>query len=290
MDLVKVAFDLAAFASIMILVVSGLAVIASLMGIFNMAHGEFVLLGAYTVFVAKGNGWPAWAGMLIAPFVVAAIGLLIELTIVRRLYRAPVTAMLATFGVGLAIREVIRVLLAGKYYEIPEPLPQIVEFAGGTFSLWRALIIVITFLLMVISVCVIRYTRFGLQIRASLENANLAQASGLSTQRLYSITFAIGAGLAGLAGALMVPLYSLSADLGLQFLVQAFLSVMLGGIGTFEGPISGAALMGALTPGIQWLREYTGAAYWISPVTAEVTLYVLLLTAVKIYPQGLFKR
>ncbi len=290
MELVKFLFDLTAFASIMILVVSGLAVIASLMGIFNMAHGEFVLLGAYVVFLCQMSGVPTWLGMVMAPFIVALVGLVIERTVIRRLYGAPITAMLATFAIGLTLREAVRFAIAGKYYEIAPPLPGVFSLGGVDFSIWRALIIGVTVCVMALSIYIIRFTRFGLQIRGSLENAALARASGLSTDRLYCWTFAIGAGLAGFAGALMVPLFSLSADLGLQFLVQAFLAVMLGGVGTFEGPVFGGALMGSLIPGVQWAREYLGIADFISPVAGEVFIYVLILLTVKMRPQGILRR
>ncbi len=133
-------------------------------------------------------------------------------------------------------------------------------------------------------------TSYGLQVRGALENPNLARASGVSTTRLYATTFAFGAALAGLAGALMVPLFSLSADLGVRFLVQAFLSVMLGGVGTFEGPILGAAMIGAMVPGFQWLREIPGVATSISPVFAEVLVFVVALTIVKFRPSGLISK
>jgi branched-chain amino acid transport system permease protein len=133
-------------------------------------------------------------------------------------------------------------------------------------------------------------TSFGLQVRGALENPMLARASGVSTKRLYAFTFAFGAGLAGLAGSLMVPLFSFSADLGVRFLVQAFLSVMLGGVGTFEGPLLGSALIGAMIPGFQWLREIPGVGEAISPVFAEVLVFVVALTIVKLRPQGLISQ
>src|SRR5690606_26221940 len=110
---VKLAFDILAFSSIMVLVVAGLAVIASLMGIFNLGHGEFVLLGAYTVYLFGTLGLPEWAGMLVAPLVVAVIGIGIEIAVIRRLYATPIIAMLATYAIGLIIREIIRGLIGG---------------------------------------------------------------------------------------------------------------------------------------------------------------------------------
>jgi branched-chain amino acid transport system permease protein len=105
---IKLAFDLLAFVSVMVLIVMGLGVIASMMGIFNFAHGEFVMLGAYTVFVMQDAGAPSWAGIIAAPFVLAGLGLLLERLVIRRWYTTPIIAMLGTFAVGLVIREVVR--------------------------------------------------------------------------------------------------------------------------------------------------------------------------------------
>lgn len=286
-DTIKLIFDVAAFASIMVLVVSGLAVIASLMGIFNLGHGEFVLLGAYTVFLFREWGLPIWLGMMVAPFVVGAFGAGIERTVIRRLYAQPVIAMLATYAIGLIIREIVRGLIGGQYYAIEEPIPGAFQVGGINFSIWRTVIICATITVMIAAWFFLTRSRTGLQIRGALENASLARASGVSTTRLYSLTFALGAALAGLAGALMVPLFSLSADLGVRFLVQAFLSVMLGGIGTFEGPLLGAAMIGAMVPGFQWLREIPGVGDAVSPVVAEVLVFVTALVIVKFWPNGL---
>ena len=287
---VKLLFDILAFSSIMVLVVLGLAVIASMMGIFNLGHGEFVLMGAYTVFVFRELGLPEWTGMIVAPFVVAALGAAIEVTFIRRLYASPVIAMLSTFAIGLIIREIVRVLIGGQYYAIDEPIPGSIALFGVDVSAWRAIIIVLTVLMMIGCFVFLTRTAFGLQIRGALENPMLARASGVSTTRIYAFTFAFGAALAGLAGALMVPLFSLSADLGVRFLVQAFLSVMLGGVGTFEGPILGSAVIGAMVPGFQWLREIPVFGIMvgdlIQPIVAEVLVFVVALVIVKFRPDG----
>lgn len=287
---VKLVFDILAFSSIMVLVVAGLAVIASLMGIFNLGHGEFVLLGAYTVYVFRELGLPEWMGILMAPFFLAALGLVIEALVIRRLYVAPIIAMLATYAIGLIIREIVRGLIGGQYYAIDEPISGAFEIGGVSLPIWRAVIIVVTATVMIACYLFLTRTTFGLQIRGSLENPALARASGVSTTKLYAFTFAFGAALAGLAGAMMVPLFSLSADLGVRFLVQAFLSVMLGGVGTFEGPVVGSAILGAMVPGFQWLREIPFIVDYVSPVFAEVLVFVTALTIVKLRPQGLISQ
>lgn len=284
---IKLVFDIAAFASIMVLVVSGLAIIASLMGIFNLGHGEFVLLGAYTVYLFQAWGLPIFLGMLLAPLVVGIFGLLVERVFIRRLYAQPIIAMLATYAIGLIVRELVRGLIGGQYYAVEAPFSGSFQIGSISFSIWRTIIILLTVTIMLGAWQFLARSRTGLQIRGALENAPLAAASGVSTTYLYSLTFAVGAAFAGLAGALMVPLFSLSADLGVRFLVQAFLSVMLGGVGTFEGPLLGAALIGAMVPGFQWLREIPGVSALLSPVFAEVLVFITALLVVKFRPNGL---
>jgi branched-chain amino acid transport system permease protein len=286
-ELITFAFNVAAFAAIMVLVVSGLAVIASLMGIFNLGHGEFVLLGAYTVYLFREWGLPIWAGMMTAPLVVGLFGAAVERGVIRRLYAQPVVAMLATYAIGLIIREIVRGLIGGQFYAIAAPFEGVVTIGGASLSLWRLTVIGATAAVMLGSWLLLTRTPLGLQMRGALENPALARASGVSTTRLYALSFAFGAALAGLAGALMVPLFSLSADLGVRFLVQAFLSVMLGGVGTFEGPLVGAALIGAMVPGFQWFREFPMVSGLVNPVVAEVLVFVTALTIVKFRPNGL---
>ena len=276
----NLAFDLLAFTSIMVLVVMGLGVIASMMGVFNFAHGEFLLLGAYTVWRAQEAGLPVWLGMLAAPFVVALVGFVLEQTIVRRFYAAPVVGMLGTYAIGLVLRELVRGLTGGQFHSVQEPISGAFVIGGLAFPAWRFVIIGVMLTVVGASWFLLARTTLGLQVRAALENPELARASGMSTRRLYAMTFAFGAGLAGLAGALVVPLFSLFADLGLRFLVQGFLSVMLGGLGSFEGPVVGAAAVGLLSAGLPWV---------VPPVLADVLVFVIALVAIKLRPQGLIQ-
>jgi len=124
-------------------------------------------------------------------------------------------------------------------------------------------------------------TRFGLQVRATLENPALARASGISTDKIYAATFSFGAALAGLAGGLMVPIYSLNADMGGPFLIKSFLAVMLGGAGGFEGSMAGAAFVGASSAALPWV---------IKPVVADVLVFVIAIAIVKFRPEGLLSR
>lgn len=278
---VKLAFDILAFMSVMVLIVLGLGVIASMMGIFNFAHGEFVLLGAYTVYLVHEAGAPAWAGMVAAPLVLAAVGLVLERLVIRRWYGTPIIAMLGTFAIGLVVRESVRGLLGGHYKSIDEPISGAFTLGRIEFSWWRSIIILTTLVVIGASWLLLTRTDIGLRIRGALENPMLARTCGISTARLYALTFAFGASLAGLAGALIVPLYQLSADIGTRFLVQSFLSVMLGGVGTFTGPILGASAVGAMAAGLPWV---------VIPVLADPLVFVIALAIVRFRPQGLISQ
>jgi len=271
-------FEVLSFGAIIVLVVLGLGIIASMMGIFNFAHGEFVLLGAYTTYLVYSFGLPVWLGMLAAPLVVAAIGFVVERLVIRRFYAAPVAAMLGTYALGLVIREGVRGLIGGLYISVPEPIAGSLTVAGVQLSRWRLAIIVITTVVMLTSYLLLTRTSFGLRVRAALENPSLARASGISTTTLYAATFTFGAALAGLAGALVVPVFSLFADLGIRFLILGFLAIMLGGIGTFEGPVAGAAVVGVLSAALPWA---------VAPVLADVLVFVIAIVFVKIRPTGL---
>jgi branched-chain amino acid transport system permease protein len=216
--------------------------------------------------------------MVAAPFVVGALGFVLERLIVRRFYAAPIVAMLGTYALGLIIREIVRGLIGGLYISVPEPIGGSVALGNMHFSTWRLVIIVITALVMVASYLLLSRTSFGLRVRASLENPALARASGISTNAIYGATFAFGAALAGLAGALIVPVFSLFADLGLRFLIQGFVAVMVGGIGSFAGPVAGAAVIGTLSAALPWV---------IQPVIADVLVFVLAIIFIKFRPQGL---
>lgn len=278
MSVVPFFFDVLAYSAIFVLIVLGLGVIASMMGIFNFAHGEFALLGAYTVYIFQKNGIPTWAGMIAAPFVVAFIGLVLERLAIRRFYATPIVAMLGTYAIALALRETVRAALGGRFYNVDAPLAGSLVMGELSISKWRTAVIIITILVMIGSYLLLTKTKLGLQIRAALENPNLARASGISVKRVYAATFAFGSALAGLAGALMVPMYSLSADMGVPFLIKSFLAVMLGGMGSFEGSIAGAALVGATSAALPWA---------IKPVVADLLVFVIAIIIVKFRPEGL---
>src|SRR2546430_7089486 len=140
------AFEILSFGAIIVLVVLGLGIIASMMGIFNFAQGEFVLLGAYITYLAFSRGVPIWAGMVAAPFIVGGLGFVLEALIIRRFYAAPIVAMLGTYALGLIIRESVRGLIGGFYLTVPEPIGGSIDLGAMHISAWRFTIIIIALL------------------------------------------------------------------------------------------------------------------------------------------------
>ena len=277
----QVFFSILSWTSVMVLVVLGLGVIASMIGIFNFAHGDFMLLGGYTLYLFSVWGFPLWFGIVAAPIVVGIVGVILERTVIHRFYAAPIAAMLGTYALGVVIRETVRGLIDGMYLRVPARMQGLVVVGDISIAEWRIAVLVISLLVLLGSYLLVNRTNFGLRVRASLENPELARASGISTSQIYAVTFGFGAALAGLAGALMAPLLMFSADMGLKFLIQGFLAVMLGGIGTFEGPALGGAIIGAMASGLP---------YALNPILADVLVFVIAIVLVKFKPMGLVSK
>lgn len=278
MNSISFLFDVVSYTAIFLLIVLGLGVIASMMGIFNFAHGELLLLGAFVMYQVQIHGAPVWTGIVVAPVIVGFVGLVLERTVVRYFYASPVAAMLATYAIGMILREIVRLLLGGQFYSVAAPLEGSLQIGSVSVSAWRAALVLIAGI--VLGLCYLGFARteLGLKVRASLENPSLARSSGISTSKMYAGTFGFGAALAGLSGALIVPIYPLNADLGVAFLIKSFLAVMLGGMGSLEGSLVGAALVGSTNAALPWA---------INPVVADMLVFLIAIAIVKYRPNGL---
>lgn len=270
--------DIVSFASILILLVLGMAVIVSMMGVFNLAHGELVLLGAVTVYLVYTASGSVWLGVAGAPLVVGAFGVVMEWGLIRRLYGRPMIAILATWSLGIAIRGLVSNFLGSTAQSVPYPLTGTLTLGVVNLHYWRGFIILVTCLLVVGLYLLLDRTRVGALVRATLENPDLAQLAGVRTPLVYTTTFGFGAALAGLAGALIVPLSSLYAELGANYLIQSFLSILVGGFGTFAGPVVGAGLVS----GIQGVSRYI-----VSPAIADLLVFGLVAVLMRFRPEGL---
>lgn len=280
-EVVRVIFDTLSVSSILVLLVLGMAVIVGMMRIFNLCQGELVLLGAVTAFLAYSWFGSVLLGILLAPVVVGAFGSVLERLVIRRFYANPAGALLATFAVGFVIREVVRAQMTSQGAPVPAPLPGSFDLLGASLPTWRLVIMVVTVAVVVVSYLALSRSPIGLRVRATLDNRELAEATGISTSRMYAGTYALGAGLAGFAGALIVPLLTLYPDIGLDNLVPMFIAVMVGGLGTFEGPLLGAVAIGTpagLMPAL------------IGPVFAQVVVILGAIVFMRLRPSGLVSR
>jgi branched-subunit amino acid ABC-type transport system permease component len=272
-------FLTASSTSVLVLLVLGMAVIVGMMRVINMAQGEFVLLGAVTAFVVHGLTGSTLLGMLAAPVVVGLIGAVLERTLIRRFYGNPAGALLLTFAIGFFIREVVRSQMQTQATTVPAPLPGYLTVGGANLEIWRLVIIVVTVVVVAGSWLALTRTSIGLKVRATLDNPELAAASGISINAMYTGTFAFGSALAGLAGGLIVPIQTLYPDLGLNSLTPMFISVFIGGLGSLFGPLLGGVLIG--------VPQY-GLSLVISVVLAQAVVLAAAIVFMRLRPLGLF--
>jgi len=275
---IRLIFDTLSVTSILVLLVLGMGVIVSMMGVFNLAHGEFVLLGAGCALLSERWFGSAVWGMVAAPVAVGAIGVVLERTVVRRFYGRQEASLLATFAIGLIIRELVRSRMTIQVVSVTPPIESTFTLFGAQLTWWRLILIVATPLLLAVCLVVLRRTSLGLTIRATLDNPALAESTGISTSRTYALTFGFGAALAGLAGALIVPVLGFFPDLGVRFVIRSFISVLLGGVGTFAGPVVGATATG-LPTGL--------LPNWMSGVWPEVLVICAAIVVVRFRRNGL---
>jgi len=263
--------------AILFLVSLGLVITFGLMGIINLAHGEFFMLGAYTVLVGTEVGVPLIVMLVVTPLVVGAFGVLIEGTVIRRLYTRPLDTLLATWGLSLVIRQVVTIVLGSQQRGTDALFSGTVTILGVDYPLYRIFIMGVAILVGVGFFWVIFRTDFGVKLRAVIRNRDMASALGVDSRRVDALTFAGGAGVAALAGAIVSPLGTVNPNMGLPWLIDSFLVVILGGDSAL-GPVVGAVFVGG--------AEST-LAFFIQPVTASMLVLVFAIVALRFRPQGL---
>jgi urea transport system permease protein len=263
---------------VLMLVSLGLAIVFGLMNVINMAHGEFLMLGAYSVLTLVEAGAPFFLALLVAPVIVAAIGLLAEELLVRRTYERLLDSILATWGLSLVLRQGIVLAYGPGSHAVPAPNLGSVMLFGSPYPVYRLVVMGLALAAIAGTVFILFRTRFGLAARAVLSNRPMAAALGIDTRRMDRITFTLGTGLAGLAGGAMAPLISVDPAAGLGYLVPGFLAVLVGGLGSLAGPLVGAAAVGGVD-------SFTSALS--SPVVAQVVVFAGAILVIRLFPRGL---
>jgi urea transport system permease protein len=277
--------------SVLLLAAVGLAITFGVMGVINMAHGEVMMLGAYTTFVIQEwirTSAPhlfdySLAFAIPAAFLVAgATGVLIERGIIRFLYGRPLETLLATWGVSLILQQAVRSVFGPSNREVGNPawMSGAVEVAGGlTLTYNRLWIIAFAALVFVLLIVIIRHTAFGLQMRAVTQNRRMAASMGIRTGYVDALTFGLGSGIAGIAGVALSQIDNVSPNLGQGYIIDSFMVVVFGGVGNLWGTLVGALSLGMIN---KLLEPYAGA------VLGKILVLVAIILFIQKRPRGLF--
>lgn len=263
---------------VLILVAMGLVIIFGLMGVINMAHGEFFLLGAYTVVMTTRLGLGFWAGLIMAPILVGALGAFLESVLIRHLYHRVLDTILATWGVSIAIKQGVIIIFGPEGLMVEPPMPHMVTIAGVAYPAYRLFIMAMALLVILFTFYLFLKTDFGLGARAVIANPKMAASLGINTRRMYLTTFTLGSAIAGLAGATMAPLMSCDPHMGLGFFIPAFLAILVGGAGALGGILVGSGVVGGA-------QNLISAIY--SPIAAQIVVFSLAIIIIRMRPEGL---
>jgi urea ABC transporter permease protein UrtB len=273
----NLAYELATLA----LTTLGLAVVFGLLGVMNMAHGEFVMIGAYAVVTVQQWGWPIATAFPLALAVCAALGWVVERWLIRPLYQRPFDTLLATWALAMLLRKLVEAIYGKGYRNVESTLSTPMQLGSLQYPAYRLALIALAVALMVGLYFWYRRSAAGLRVRAMTANPVLAQALGIPTQRLASQAFVVGVMLAGAAGVLLAPLVRIEPGIGVDYLLDAFFVLVVGGLGTLGGFAGGVGVIG-------------GAQAITSSLAGQTSGYavVLMLSIVFLWlkPDGLFAR
>ena len=276
--------------SVLLLAAFGLAITFGVMGVINMAHGEMVMLGAYTTFVVQEvirNSAPwlfDWSLVIALPlaFLVAgAMGFLIERSVIRFLYGRPLETLLATWGLSLILQQGVRSIFGPTNRQVGNPswMSGAFELGGVSITYSRLWIVIFALAVFVVLLAVTRFTTFGLQMRAVTQNRRMAASMGIRTPWIDALTFALGSGIAGIAGVALSQIDNVSPNLGQGYIIDSFMVVVFGGVGNLWGTLVGALTLGVVN---KFLEPFAGA------VLAKILVLVFIILFIQKRPRGLF--
>jgi branched-subunit amino acid ABC-type transport system permease component len=258
-------FDVITTAAVLYIVALGLLIVYGVLKIINLAHGAFLALGSYAAVIATWLGWNPWSALIIALAIGVAVGAVAEWRVLRRLYVRPLDTILATWGLNIIVVQGITLYFGREIHFAESAITQAMNIGGVTYSLYRLVLVVVAVVLGVLMWLVMRRTQIGVVARAVIMNEELAQVLGINTRLVRFVTFCLGAGLASLAGALITPLVSVHPNLGVPWLINAFMLVLVAGVS-----IGNLALAALLLGGAQVLVSAYG-----NPVLGSLTIVIL---------------
>jgi branched-subunit amino acid ABC-type transport system permease component len=258
-------FDVITTAGVLYIVALGLLIVYGVLKIINLAHGAFLALGSYAAVIATWLGWNPWTALVIALAVGIAVGAVAEWRVLRGLYVRPLDTILATWGLNIIIVQGITLYFGREIQFAESAITGAVNVGGVTYSLYRLVLLVVAIVLGVLLWLVMSRTQIGIVARAVIMNEELAQALGINTRLVRFVTFCLGAGLAALAGALITPLVSIHPNLGVPWLINAFMLVLVAGVS-----LGNLALAALVLGGAQVLVSAYG-----NPVLGSLTIVIL---------------
>ena len=284
-------FNGLSLSSIILLASLGLAITFGLMRVINMAHGEFMMIGAYTSYVVQ-NLLQTWLGnsgadvgyflsIIIAFAVTFLIGSLLETLMVSRLYGREIDSLLATWGISLILQQAARTIFGtqGVLVTTPKVLSGSIRIGKASLSMTRLFIIALVACCLLLVWFLMYRTNFGRQMRAVMQNRSMAQCMGINSRKIDNLTFSIGSGLAGIAGCSIALLGSIDSTVGQNYIVNTFMAVVLGGVGKLLGTVLGSSIIGFSSIGFETMTS--------SPIAKAIVLLIIIIFLQK-KPQGLF--
>jgi urea transport system permease protein len=285
-------FEGLSLGSILLLAAIGLAITFGVMGVINMAHGEMIMLGAYATYVVQElftsylpAGWLDFyliASLPVAFAVTGLVGIALERSVIRFLYTRPLETLLATWGVSLILQQLVRTIFGAPNKAVANPswMTGGFELVGGAFITWnRLVILVFCFVVLGLLGLLLKRTSFGLHMRAVTQNRDMAAAMGIPTARIDALTFGLGSGIAGIAGVALSQVGNVSPNLGTIYIVDSFMVVVFGGVGSLFGTLAGAMSLGIVN---KLLEPVSGA------VLGKVVVLVAIILFIQRRPRGLF--
>ena len=255
----------------------GLAIIFGMMGVINLAHGEFIMCGAYTTVSFAQLGLPLPIAIIGGAMVAGLIGMALEVTIIRHLYDRPLDSIVATWGMSMIATQGVLIVLGSTMQGVGTPLGSFVV-GGYSYSTYRVVLMVIAVLLLVGLYLLFYHTRAGVIARATIQLPRMARATGVDTGRVYTLTFGLGAALAGLAGGLYAPTMTLVPTMGTTFMVESFVTVVIGGGDIFLGAAPAAAILAVIR---------SGMTAWQGQLFGQIGLLITVIIVIRVLPGGL---
>jgi urea transport system permease protein len=276
--------------SVLLLAAIGLAITFGTMGVINMAHGEMVMIGAYTTFVVQEIirtnapglfGASLFIAVPLAFLIAGSVGILIERTVIRFLYGRPLETLLATWGLSLMLQQGVRTIFGPTNREVGTPawMSGALELGGMSLTYNRIAIVIFAFTVFAILLLVMRFTSLGLYVRAVTQNRRMAGSMGIRTNRIDALAFGLGSGVAGIAGVALSQIDNVSPNLGQGYIIDSFMVVVFGGVGNLWGTLVGAMTLGVAN---KLLEPYAGA------VLGKIALLVAIILFIQRRPRGLF--